>query len=313
MPAASLLQFWIDSGPAVAAAAPDILEALVRYLEGVEALAEVEAIYLERTGPRPAFPFLLVDPLGDFPTYNTSESALWDESFRVTLQSTDDTQASRLGKALFRSLTPKAANARLTFADGKEVTRAPSSYRKPGVLAGAGPGGVRVWEGSCEVRFTVSRDLTPAGWAGPPPAGDATAPDILEALQAHLESAPGLAEVAEVYLETTGPRPEFPFLVVNPLFDSQMLNTSDSYLSEEAFQVTLQALDDRQATRLGKELAAVLSPAAASPRLAFEDGQEVTRSASAFRKPGLMPGAGPGGVPAWMTSIDVRFLVGRDL
>ncbi len=135
--------------------------------------------------------------------------------------------------------------------------------------------------------------------------------DFLSALRQRLKSMPALSRLVEVYLTTSPPSAELPFLVINRLYQIPFLNTTDSYYKEVACQFTIYSSDDEEADALGSAAVDSLFPEHVNPPLVFTDGYEMTRTPGQSRGPEAQTWGRTAGDPVWRYRFDYTFLVGK--
>jgi hypothetical protein len=137
------------------------------------------------------------------------------------------------------------------------------------------------------------------------------ADDFLTSLRKRLKAVPALSTLAEVYLSTSPPSAEFPFAVINRLYQLPFLNTTDSYYKEVACQFTVYSRDDEEADALGSAAYDALFPRHENPPLFFSDGYEMTRTPGQSRGPESQAWGRVAGDPVWRYRFDYTFLVGK--
>jgi hypothetical protein len=135
---------------------------------------------------------------------------------------------------------------------------------------------------------------------------------FLEALVTRLAGSGSLSDLTGVYLTTSPPGAEFPYLVLNVVDELAEVNSSESYYESVQMQFDVLATDADLCLRLGRAAREVLLPRAANPPLAFEDGYEMSRWATRARGP-YAEGAGmPEGETVWRYRWETTHMIGRD-
>jgi hypothetical protein len=136
---------------------------------------------------------------------------------------------------------------------------------------------------------------------------------FLEALRTRLLETDGLEELADVYLTTSPPAADFPFLVMNRLWESPAINASRSYYKEVEMQFDVFSQDDVEATEIGEAAydGLVWDSSAPDPLL-FARGYEMARFQGDADGPTTDGGGGIGGDAVWRYRFNYTFLVGKD-
>ncbi len=143
------------------------------------------------------------------------------------------------------------------------------------------------------------------------PRGSGTTDDFFSALRARFQNTAGLADLSDVYLRQTGPKPTYPFLVMTDISAYPEINTTDSYFETVNLQFNVFAEDEPTAADLGAVAFGALLPIDANPALRFADGYEMIRLPG-MNRIGLDPGLSSGGKPVWNFMFSYRFLIGRN-
>ena len=133
---------------------------------------------------------------------------------------------------------------------------------------------------------------------------------FLEALRTRLLEIPSLSDLTDVYLTTSPPHAEFPYLVINRLYQTPFINTSESYYKEVGVQFTVFSLDDFEAGRLGDAAYDALLPTTANPPLEFTEGYEMTRLQGQSHGPTSENWGMPAGDIVWRHHFDYTWLIG---
>jgi hypothetical protein len=100
-------------------------------------------------------------------------------------------------------------------------------------------------------------------------------------------------------------------MVINRLYQSPTINTSDSYYKDVAVQFTVLSQDEVASADLGDAAFDALFPEGANPPIRFVDGKEITRLPGMSHGPTADPTGPTGGDLVWRTAFDYTFLVSR--
>jgi hypothetical protein len=137
-------------------------------------------------------------------------------------------------------------------------------------------------------------------------------PSFFAALRAYLKTVPELSTLNGFYGDEAKPEPDFPFMIIDELFEIPTNNLTDSYYSALDVQFTIQARDKAESRSLAIAARKALWHTR-MPVLVFDEGKELYgRERGQFRHPRANTAGRPEGDKVWQTSFDYTFLLQRD-
>lgn len=137
-------------------------------------------------------------------------------------------------------------------------------------------------------------------------------PSLFSGIRTYLKGIPELSTLTDIYGDESKPEPNFPFMVINELFEIPTSNLTDAYYTELTMQFTVQAKDKAQSRSLARAAYKALWRNR-MPMIVFDDGYEMDgRERGNFQHPRAQTSGRPEGDTVWQSSFDYTFLIGRE-
>lgn len=137
-------------------------------------------------------------------------------------------------------------------------------------------------------------------------------PTFFGSLRKYLKTVPALAALTEIYGDEAEIEPDYPYLIVDELFEIPHNNATQAYYVESTMQFTVHAESKLEAKTLSRAAYNALEHDV-MPILGFDEGYEMYgRERGQYRGPRGQTAGRPEGDKIWQASFDYTFLIGRN-